>query len=131
MFRRLQRVDEQHRTRHRADAAGHGGDPGGHFAYTGEVDVTAELPFVVGVHADVDDDGAGLDVLTAHEPGPAHGDDEDVGVEALGDAEPVGPQRPGRARRPVFAGGDPVPPIPERSPAATGGVPTSEEPPGV
>jgi hypothetical protein len=38
---------------------------------------------------------------------------------------------PARARRPVFAGGYPVPPMPDKSPSRPAAATTSEEPPGV
>ena len=40
---RLQRVDEQHRDRHRPDAAGHGRDPAGDLANGSEIDIATEL----------------------------------------------------------------------------------------
>jgi NADH-quinone oxidoreductase subunit H len=71
------------------------------------------------------------------------GDDEDVDVESIGSAEaaevaaaglaapPGEGDRPARARRPVFAGGYPVPPLPDRSPPTAAAASTSEEPTGV
>ena len=67
--RGLQRVVEEHGDGHGADAAGDGGDEGGHLAHAVEVDVPDEALALgaVGVRdavdADVDDDGAWADHL--------------------------------------------------------------------
>jgi NADH-quinone oxidoreductase subunit H len=67
------------------------------------------------------------------EPKQAPADDLVVDLEpdefdAVDDGEAA---EPARARRPVFAGGYPVPPMPDTPPSRTAAAATSEEPPGV
>lgn len=70
---------EQHRARHRSDAARHGGYGGGLRLHLVEADVPDEAALLPAVDADVDHDGSLSYVL-----GPDHlplpeGDDEHVG----------------------------------------------------
>src|SRR4051794_6493221 len=64
-------VGEQHRDRHRPDAAGHRGDGGCLLRHRPEVDVTNE-PLLRPVRADVDDDRTLADHLGGHELGAPH-----------------------------------------------------------
>src|SRR4051812_48840275 len=74
---RLHRVREQHRDRHRADAAGHRRDRGGLLSHRLEVDVTDET--VLGaIRADVDHDDALANHLCRDELRPPDGGNEHV-----------------------------------------------------
>jgi hypothetical protein len=79
----FERVDQQHRDGHRSHAAGHRRDVAGHLAHAGEVDVAAQLAFVVVVHADVDHDGAGLDHVGREHIAPPDGGHHHVGLQRV------------------------------------------------
>src|SRR6185369_7685419 len=83
-LRGFERIDQQHRTGHRTDTTGHGGDPARHFADVGEVDVAAELALVVAVHADVDHHGAAFDHVGGDHVALAHGRHDHVGLQGVG-----------------------------------------------
>ena len=63
-------------------------------ATDGEIDVAAQLAFVVAVDADVDDDRARLDHVAAQRVAAADGDDDDVGLARV--RADVGASRCGR-----------------------------------
>src|SRR5262249_43819084 len=75
-LRRSQRIREQCRDGHRAHAARHGRDPARSLFRGLEFHVAAEPSRGIAVHADVDDDGAGLDPVASHELGLADGGDQ-------------------------------------------------------
>ena len=66
-FGGAQRVGEQRRDGHRADASGNRGDPRRALLHRVEVDVADELAVGAPVDADVDHDGAGLDPVALDE----------------------------------------------------------------
>src|SRR5918994_6264712 len=72
------RVVEEHRPGHRADASWDGGDPGRPWLDLIEAHVPDEPPFFFAVYADIDDDRALPDVLGPDHLPLAGGDDEDV-----------------------------------------------------
>src|SRR3989442_14163731 len=73
-------VDEQHGDRHRADAAGNGGERLRDRLDARPVDIARELAGLgIAGDADVDDDGARLDVLAGYESAFASGSDQDIG----------------------------------------------------
>src|SRR5262245_8600021 len=71
---------QQHRYRHRTDAAGNGTDPVRDLADRFEVDVANKRPIRSTVDADVDDGGAGPDHVGGEESGLTDRDDDDVGL---------------------------------------------------
>src|SRR5918999_6453365 len=73
------RVVEQHRTGHRADAPRDGGDPGRSLVDLIEANVPDETSIFFAMDADVDDDRALPDVLGPDHLPLAGGDDEDAG----------------------------------------------------
>ena len=72
------RVVEQHRPGHRADAPWDGGDPGRFRLDLVEADIPDEPPFFFAVYADIDDDRSLTDVLGPDHLPLAGGDDEDI-----------------------------------------------------
>src|SRR5689334_11497805 len=72
-FGRMERVGQQHRNRHRPDAAGHRRNPACALAHRGEIDVADQLSVRVPIDADVDDDCALLDPIALHEVRTADG----------------------------------------------------------
>mmetsp|Transcript_61012 Transcript_61012/g.170262 ORF Transcript_61012/g.170262 Transcript_61012/m.170262 type:complete len:382 (+) Transcript_61012:196-1341(+) len=77
---RRDRVAQQHRHRHRPDAAWNRGDPARALLRRLEVHVANELAALQSVDAHVDDDGARPYPLALHQAGLAAGDDEALGV---------------------------------------------------
>src|SRR3569623_697520 len=80
LLRRVKRILQQRRHRHRSDATGHGRDPTGALLRYVEIHVAHQSALDVAVDADIDDDGPLLDPFAFHQPRLADGNDDDVGA---------------------------------------------------
>ena len=125
-LRRLERVAQQHRDRHRADAAGHRRDQPRRARPRASKSTSPSRPCVGAVDADVDHHRALLDPVALDEAGPADGGDQHVGAAAdLGEvarARVAG--RDGRVARPAAARATGLPTRSER-PTTTASAPSS------